>query len=123
VKWWKRLSPVEDIHIKMLRGAINGIPGEYTSRGWMLDYSEQIARAVIIDTPLVGNELRALRRGDRFHFKMWVEDKCTEQTFVEYDGAAEVQMVRFYAKRTDAPHFRVQFKLVDGTRSSGQGEK
>jgi hypothetical protein len=96
---------------KLLRGTINGVPGEYTTRGWMLDYGDCSARAVIIDTEGIGAELRKLRIGDRIALKLAIEVDGQESR-IEYEGPAEVQMVRFRASRTEMPHFRTQFKLL-----------
>jgi hypothetical protein len=109
--WKKKSMPVEDLKIKLLRGSINDIKGEYTLHGWMIDYSEQAARAVIIDTEPIGSELRKLRRGQRIRLKLQIEQDGNAIT-TEYDGLAEVQMVRFRAMRKELPHFRVQFKFV-----------
>ena len=103
--------PIESLKIKLLRGFINDVAGEYTRHGWMIDYSEQTARAVIIDTEPIGAELRKLRRGDRIRLKLQIEEDGDAIT-TEYDGLAEVQMVRFRAMRKELPHFRVQFKFV-----------
>ena len=104
--------PVASIAVKLLRGTINDVPGECTRHGWMLDYGACAARAVIIDTEPIGAELQKLRIGDRVKLKLAIEIDG-EETEVKYDGAAEVQMVRFRATRNDLPHFRTQFKLVE----------
>ncbi len=109
------MSAIQSIQVKLLRGTINGIPGEYTKYGWMLDYACCRARSVIIDTEGIGDELRKLRMGDRITLKLAIEIDG-EETKVEYDGSAEVQMVRFRAPRKDLPHFRTQFKLLDMVR-------
>jgi hypothetical protein len=109
---------IQSIKVKLLRGSINDVPGEYTRQGWTIDYSEQAARAVIIDTDVIGAELRKLRRGQRIRLKLQIEG-AGETISTEYDGWAKVQMVRFRASRNDLPHFRVQFKFVHDTWLNG----
>jgi hypothetical protein len=99
-----------DIAIKLLRGEINGVLGEYTTHGWMLDYGAESARAVIVNAGRIGSELRKLRIGDTISLKLYI-DINGEESKTEYDGPAEVQMIRFRASRREVPHFRTQFKL------------
>jgi hypothetical protein len=91
----------------MLRGAINGVPVEYTFSGWVIDISHGYVRATIADFTAsgIGAQLRSLRAGDSVQLKLWLGNQ------VEYDGPAEVQMIRFRAPRTSPPHFRVKFLL------------
>jgi hypothetical protein len=105
----------------LMRGSINGVQVDYTNDGWLIDYSQRYVRVQIIErkwldmdndrasmsNDALGDILRASKAGDFVKLKLAIGNK------VEYEGDAQVQMIRFRARRKYLPTFIVQLKLSD----------